>query len=128
MTDLNATHERMRTWEWEKEIQSWRDRISDVVRQPPPLVAETVDLRMMITTTEAKLQVCVVQEGLDSRDEEAKEKEPSEASDEPGFESLTTKEEVNSLVTKYAQGALRFRRWPRSLGALSPTLGDHRLA
>ncbi len=106
VTDLNATHERMRTWEWEKEIQGWRDRISDVVRQPPPLTAESVDLRFLITTTEAKLQVCVLEDELGEKAAEDSEEEAGEK--QPSFETLTSKEDVEALVTKYYQGALRF--------------------
>lgn len=120
VTDLNATHERMRSWEWEKEIQRWRDRISDVVRQPPPLVAETVDLRLMITTTEAKLQVCTQEERLAPAVAEADESTGEESAEGAPFEVVTSKEDIDALVTKYAQGALRFSPvanvlWPHYL-------------
>jgi SNF2 family DNA or RNA helicase len=104
ITDLTATHDRMRTWEWEKEIQGWKDRISDVVRLPPPLSAETIDLRFMVTTTEAKLQVRTIEDVVSSSPVE-EDDEPKEG---PAFESLTAKEDVSVLVDKYGQGALRF--------------------
>ena len=106
VTDLNATHERMRTWEWEKEIQSWRDRVSDVVRQPPPLSSETIDLRFMITTTEAKLQVCRQEDTLEKSEENKTDED--EAPAEPKFETVNDKDDVHALVAKYYQGALRF--------------------
>ncbi len=115
VTDLTATHERMRSWVWEREVQSWKDRISDVVRQPSPIEAETVDLRLLITTTEAKLQSRSVDvEPDESVDSESEEGSGAEESAEPGgetklsFETFASKDDVEALVTKYAQGALRF--------------------
>ena len=107
VTELTATHERMRCWEWEREVQAWQDRIAEVVRQPPPLKAERVDLRFLMTTAEAKLQLRFLQD--QTGDGEGDGDGDGDAPDrEPVFELVTSKEDANALVTRYAQGALRF--------------------
>ncbi len=100
ITDLNATHERMRTWEWEREVQGWKDRINDVIKQPPQPSTEEVDFRLLVTNTEAKLQVRAQSDDTKDDDEETE-------SETPSYVSLASKEDVDALITKHSQGVLR---------------------
>ena len=120
VTDLTATHDKMRAWEWEREVQGWRDRISEVARQPPQPTTEEVVFRLMVTNADAKLQVKISDEEQSDAGEDQSEVEFLQVDEdgvidveeiiEPqdsGFVSINSKELVEEWITKHAMGMLR---------------------
>lgn len=85
ITEKEATKEQMRAWEKERELAAWQARLDRVITAPvvPP---RPLELRLMVTTREAKLQ----------------QRPPGQGA----FETVTGELEVTRLRQSLAQGML----------------------
>ncbi|MEM7248483.1 MAG: SNF2-related protein [Acidobacteriota bacterium] len=88
ITDLEATREKMLHWEKEREIQGWKDRLREIAETGPSTPVQTLEFRLMVTTTEARLQ----------------SRTPGSDDD---FISLQTEEAISDLADAHRDGALR---------------------
>ncbi len=87
ITDLDATEQKMGAWEKEHEVLTWRNQVQQYVSAPPAEEVEAVELRLVVTTNEAKLQYRV-----------GEEKE---------FQLLSQKGDLSRLMERFEEGGLR---------------------
>lgn len=90
ITETALTRDQMRAWEREKELSAWQERIDRVV-SVPQVVPRHVELRVMITSREARLQ--------QSRGDSAE--------DAGAFETIPGEVELARLIQGIAEGVLR---------------------
>ena len=90
ITDLAAVQKKMSEWEQEREIASWYERIESVNERPPQELPVEVELRIIATMNEARLQ--------------AREKVGTE---DGAWYSVAEKPEIERLRSLYRDSALR---------------------
>ena len=76
----------MAAWEKEREILEWRSAIEGHNAQPPVEAEERIELRLMLTTNEGKLQY----RGTDQKE----------------FEVLSQKADLSRFLARYEEGGL----------------------
>ncbi|MEM7015640.1 MAG: ATP-dependent helicase, partial [Verrucomicrobiota bacterium] len=108
VTDLEAVEERLREWEEEQAEEAWKQTVYGY-DEPELQRVEELELRLMLTTSEARLQLRA--EGSEDR-----------------FQLVKERENLDELIAKHAQGRLRLDGasaliWESFVGALGETEG-----
>lgn len=108
VTDLEAVEDRLREWEEEQAEEAWKQTVYGY-DEPELQRVDALELRLMITTSEARLQLRTT--GSEDR-----------------FQSIKEREELDDLIAKHAQGRLRLDGasaliWESFIGALGESEG-----
>ncbi len=87
VTDLEETRGKLLAWEREREAGEWEERMAFIADSPPSASEEAGDLRLLVTTSEAKLQW--------------------RAAGSDAYESVAGTPQLHQLVESHEKGALR---------------------